>query len=67
MSSIVTEGIKTLFFFFTNFKKKKSTNPTLNKPNKEFSTLNNKLNNQLTEQLIKHKKVFHGTPMEDLL
>ena len=32
LSSIVIEGTKTVLFFFTNFKEKINTNPTLNKP-----------------------------------
>ena len=45
ISSIVTEGIRTIYlfiYFCTSFKKKK--NPTSNQPKKEFSTLNNQLN-----------------------
>ena len=74
-SSIITEGIKRLFF--TNFKNKKNnTNPTFNKPKKVSSSLNNQLSTkktfpgerdiQLIEQLLKHKNIFH-TPMENLL
>ena len=46
-SSIVTEGIKRLFF--TNFKiKKNNTNPTFNKPKKVSSSLNNQLSTKKT-------------------
>ena len=40
-SSIVIEGIRTLFSQIK--KSNNNTNPTFNKPKKEFSTLNNQL------------------------
>ena len=45
-SSIVIEGIKTILFiylFFLILERKTNTNPTLKKPEKEFSKLNNQL------------------------
>ena len=53
-SSIVIEGIKTLFF--SEIKKKqqtnKHTNPTFNKSEKEFSTLNNQLSTKKLQRFI---------------
>ena len=52
-SSIVIEGIKTLFFSEIKKKKKnKHTNPTFNKSEKEFSTLNNQLSTKKLQRFI---------------
>ena len=53
-SSIVIEGIKTLFFSEIKKKKqkKKKTNPTFNKSEKEFSTLNNQLSTKKLQRFI---------------
>ena len=53
-SSIVIEGIKTLFFaeIKKNKQTNKHTNPTFNKSEKEFSTLNNQLSTKKLQRFI---------------